>query len=172
MYFQRGLTLLELMVTVSIIAIVVAIGAPAIMSTQKTMQLKGAVESSYFAFQHSRSAAISAGSDVTVSMESGSNWCIGISDNGDCDCQTLNSCTINGVEQLVKSSDFKLVSMQELNFGVNSAAAFDGIRGLAVGSAGSMILSDGSNKAKLILSNMGRIRICMDEGELGRYSSC
>jgi prepilin-type N-terminal cleavage/methylation domain-containing protein len=172
MYFQRGLTLLELMLTVSIIAIVVAISAPAILNTQKTMQLKGAVEASYFAFQHARSAAISAGSDVTVSITSGSNWCMGISDNGDCDCTTLNSCTINGVEQLVKSSDFKLVSMQDLSFGVDNTAVFDGIRGLSVGNAGSTVLSDGSNDAKLILSNMGRIRICMTEGALGRYSSC
>lgn len=172
MYFQRGLTLLELMVTVSIIAIVVSIGAPAVLNTQKTMQLKGAIEASYFAFQHARSAAISAGADVTVSITSGTDWCVGISDGGDCDCNILNSCTINGVEQLVKSSDFSPVSMQNLSFGASSTAVFDGVRGLSIGNAGSTVFTDGSNDAKLILSNMGRARICMAVGELGRYSSC
>jgi prepilin-type N-terminal cleavage/methylation domain-containing protein len=172
MYFQRGLTLLELMVTVSIIAIVVLIGAPAVKNTQKTMQLKGAVEASYFAFQHARSAAISAGADVTVSITSGTNWCVGISDGGDCDCNTLNACTLNGVEQLVKSTDFSHVSMQSLSFGAANTAVFDGVRGLSIGSAGSTVFTDGSNDAKLILSNMGRVRICITEGDLGSYSPC
>ena len=172
MYFQRGFTLLELMVTVSIIAIVVTIGAPAVLSTQKSMQLKGAIEASYFSFQYARSAAITAGADVTVSMTSGTDWCVGVSDGGDCDCNTLNSCTINGVEQLVKSSDFKLVTMQNISFGVTNTAVFDGVRGLSIGSAGSTVFSDGNNEARLILSNMGRIRICMAAGELGRYSLC
>lgn len=172
MYIQRGFTLLELMVTVSIIAIVVSIGAPAVMNTQKTMQLKGATEASYFAFQYARSAAVSAGTDVTVSLTSGTDWCVGISDGGDCDCNTLNSCTINGVEQLVKSSDFSLVTMQNISFGATSTAVFDGVRGLSIGSAGSTVFSDGSNDAKLVLSNMGRIRICMAAGDLGRYSLC
>jgi prepilin peptidase dependent protein A/type IV fimbrial biogenesis protein FimT len=172
MYFQRGLSLLELMVTVSIIAIVVSIGAPAVLKTQKTMQLKGAVETSYFAFQQARSSAISSASDVTVSITAGTNWCVAISDGGDCDCNTLNSCTINGVEQIIKARDFHMVTMEELSFGASSSADFDGVRGLSIGSAGSTIFSDGTNKAKLVLSNMGRARICMDEGNLGSYSAC
>jgi len=172
MYFQRGLTLLELMVTVSIIAIVVSIGVPAVKNTQKTMQLKGAIEASYFAFQHARSAAISAGADVSVSITSGTNWCVGISDVGDCDCNVLNACTLNGVEQLVKSSDFSYISMEALSFGVDRLAVFDGVRGLSIGSAGSTVFTDGSNDAKLILSNMGRVRICITQGDVGRYSSC
>lgn len=171
-YFQRGLTLLELLVTIAIIGIVVMIGAPSIIEAQKSLQLKGALQSSYFVFQQARSEAISAGADVTVSLTDGANWCVGISDTGDCDCAVVNSCTINGVEQIVKGSDFNRVAMQELNFGVNSIATFDGVRGLSVGSVGSTVFTDGTNEARLALSNTGRAKICMETGALGAYSAC
>ncbi|MGS2720300.1 GspH/FimT family pseudopilin [Paraglaciecola aestuariivivens] len=171
-YFQQGLTLLELLVTIAIISIVVAIGAPSIMQVQKSLQLKGAVQTSYFAFQQARSEAISAGADVTVSLTSGTNWCIGISDSGDCDCNQVNACTINGVEQIVKGSDFNQVSMQDLNFGADSIATFDGVLGFSVGSLGSTVFTDGSNEVKLNLNNMGRASICVQAGSVGNYSAC
>jgi prepilin-type N-terminal cleavage/methylation domain-containing protein len=172
MNYQKGLTLFELMIAVSIIAILVTVGVPSFLNIKKSIQLKGAIESSYFAFQHARSVAVSSGREVTLSIIPGESWCIGMSATGDCDCSLLNSCTINGREQLVKYRDFGQIKMPDSNFGVNSTARFDGVRGLSVGSAGSAVFSDGSNQAKLILSNMGRIRICVTEGHLGSYSPC
>ena len=172
MYYQKGLTLLELLVTIAIIGIVITIGAPSMLETQKSIKLKGAVEVNYFAFQQARSEAISAGADVTLSFTAGTNWCVAISDVGDCDCNTANACTINGVEQIVKANDFTNITMENLNFGADSIATFDGIRGLSLGSAGSTVLSDGTNEARLVLSNMGRARICMQAGTLGNYAAC
>lgn len=142
------------------------------LETQRSLKLKGAVEVTYFAFQQARVEAISAGADVTLSITEGTNWCVAISDAGDCDCNIVNSCTINGVEQIVNASDFNHVTMQDLNFGANSIATFDGVRGMSVGSAGSTVFSDGTREARLILSNMGRARICMQAGSLGSYAAC
>ena len=50
MYFQRGISLLEMMITVSIVAIVVAIGAPSVVSMQRSLQLKGALENTILLF--------------------------------------------------------------------------------------------------------------------------
>ena len=172
MYFQRGISLLELMITVSIIAIVVAIGAPSIASMQRSLQLKGALENTYFAFQNARSAAVSSGNDITVDINSGTNWCVALSDSGVCDCATANSCTIENVEQVVRASDYPLISMQDISFGANNSAIFDSIRGLAIGSAGSTVLTDGANEGKIILNNMGRIHICVQDGDIGEYAAC
>jgi prepilin peptidase dependent protein A/type IV fimbrial biogenesis protein FimT len=172
MNYQHGISLVELMVTVSIIFILVIFGGPSILASQKSLQLKAAVESSYFAFQNARAAAISSGKDISVSIIDTSNWCIGISDSGVCDCTVLNSCVIGSVEQLVIARDFKNINIQNVRFGVNNLAVYDGIRGLSIGNAGSMVFSDGVNQAKLILSNMGRVRICVAAGDVGRYLPC
>jgi Tfp pilus assembly protein FimT len=172
MNYQHGISLVELMITVSIIFILVTFGGPAILAAQKSLQLKAAVESSYFAFQGARAAAISSGKDVSVSIVDSTNWCVGISENGACDCTISHNCTISSVEQLVKAQDFGKISIQNVRFGANNSAVYDGIRGLSIGNAGSLVFSDGVNQAKLILSNMGRVRICVVAGNVGRYSPC
>ena len=172
MYFQRGVSLLEMMITVSIIAIVVATQAPSVASMQRSLQLKGALENTYFAFQHARSAAVSSGNDITVDINPGTNWCIALSDTGACDCATVNSCTVDNVEQIVRSSDYSLITMQDLNFGANNNTVFDSVQGLSLGNAGSTVLTDGTNEGRVALNNMGRSRICVQNGDIGGYQAC
>jgi Tfp pilus assembly protein FimT len=167
-----GLTLLELLITVSIITLVITLGVPSVLNAQKTMQLKGAVEVGYFAFQKARSTAISSQEDIVVALKSTPPWCIAVSDVGLCNCQVYQDCTVNGVEAKVEANDFNLIQLQDIKFGNDNAAMFDGIRGLSIGHAGSAVMSDGTNQIKLILSNMGRIRICVKSGQLGGYEPC
>jgi prepilin peptidase dependent protein A/type IV fimbrial biogenesis protein FimT len=172
MHNLSGLTLLELLITISILVLVVSIGSPAINSIQKNMQLKGAAESSYFAFQQARVAAITQSIDVSVAIHSGDNWCAALSDTGVCDCTVANECTINGVEYKVDFADYRFVSIDDVRFGVDNVAVFDANRGLAIGHAGSVVFTDGDKQLKLILSNMGRIRICAVDNRLGGYETC
>lgn len=167
-----GLTLLELLITVSIIALVLTLGVPSVLEAQKNMQLKGAAEVSYFALQKARSTAISSQKDIMVMLKSTPPWCIAVSDDGLCDCQVYQDCTVNGVESIIQSSDFNLITLQDIKFGNNNATTFDGVRGLSVGHAGSVVFSDGQNQLKLILSNMGRVRLCVNAGNIGGYASC
>jgi prepilin-type N-terminal cleavage/methylation domain-containing protein len=167
-----GLTLIELLITLAIIGIVALIGAPSMSGLQKRIQLKGAVQTSYFAFQHARSGAIAKGVELTIVINSGNKWCLALSDSGICDCELVNHCTVDGVEHLVAGKDYGLISLQEVKFGKESRAVFDPIRGLAVGHAGSVIFSDGTQQLKLILSNMGRVRICAVGSEIGGYQRC
>lgn len=167
-----GLTLLELLVTISILVLVVSLGSPAINSIQKNMQLKGAAQSSYFAFQQARATAVTKSVDITVALKSGENWCAALSDNGECDCAIPNECTIDGVEYKVDFADYRFVSIDNVTFGANSIAVFDANRGLAIGHAGSVVFTDGDKKLKLILSNMGRVRICAVDNNIGGYDPC
>lgn len=172
MHNLSGLTLLELLITISILVLVVSLGAPAINSIQKNMQLKAAAESSYFAFQQARVAAITQNIDVTVAIQPGENWCAALSDSGLCDCATTNVCTLNGVEYKVDSANYRFVSIDKVTFGVDNIAVFDSDRGMAIGHAGSVVFTDGDKQLKLILSNMGRVRICAVASSLGGYEAC
>lgn len=172
MHNLSGLTLLELLITISILVLVVTFGSPAINSIQKHMQLKAAAQNSYFAFQHARVAAITQSMDVTVALHAGQNWCAALSDTGVCDCTISNECTINGVEHKVDFADYRFVSLDSVTFGADSIAVFDADRGLAIGHAGSAVFTDGDKQLKLILSNMGRVRICAVDSPIGGYDAC
>ena len=167
-----GLTLLELLITISIIVIVVFFGVPAFTSIQKNIQLKGAAESSYFAFQQARVAAISKNIDITVALRSGEDWCAAISDKGVCDCNIQDACTMDGIEYKVAHDDYRFVSLDKVTFGADNIAVFDANRGLSIGHAGSAIFSDGTEQLKLILSNMGRVRICSVANGFSGYDPC
>lgn len=172
MHNLSGLTLLELLITVSILVLLMSLGAPAINSIQKNLQLKGAAQSSYFAFQQARVAAITKNIDVTVAIHSGENWCLALSDSGVCDCVIAYECTLDGVEYEVDFSDYRFVSIDNVTFGVDDVAVFDANRGLAIGHAGSIVFTDGSKQIKLILSNMGRVRICGVSSNNAGYVPC
>ncbi|MDM7860813.1 GspH/FimT family protein [Alteromonas sp. ASW11-36] len=172
MYNSKGLTLLELVLVVAIIALVVTLGAPSIINAQRVMAHKGAVESSYFILQSARSQAISINNDVTVQFNAAAPWCIGVSDAGNCDCAVANSCVVNGVERVLSGEDFNNIVLQEINFGGNAFTIYDGQRGMAVNNSGSFVLSDGAAEARLTLSEIGRLTVCMEAGDLGAYPAC
>ena len=167
-----GLTLLECLITIAIIVLLMSLVSPAIISIQKHMQLKGAAQSSYFAFQQARGAAITKNIDVTVAIRPGKHWCAALSDKGVCDCTTANECSLDGVEYKVDFTDYRFVSIDKVTFGEDHIAVFDANRGLAVGHAGTVVFTDGDKQLKLILSNMGRVRICAIGSRLGGFEAC
>ncbi|MDU0356081.1 prepilin peptidase dependent protein A [Paraglaciecola aquimarina] len=172
MFTWRGLTILELLFTISITLILLGIGAPAFHSVQRNIQLKSVVENLYYSLQKSRAVAISRQVPVTTSFTKGKAWCVGTSDLGICDCNIVDSCTVNGVEQRLYAGDYSFITLTDIRFGKDNIAVFDGVRGLAVGHAGSVIFSDGVRQLKLILSNMGRVRICAIDKDIGGYKAC
>ncbi|WP_026376981.1 GspH/FimT family pseudopilin [Aestuariibacter salexigens] len=171
-YKHKGMSILEMMIVVSIIALVVVLGGPTIVESQRIMRHKGAVETAYFTLQSARAGAISRAANTTINFETEDPWCIGVSDVGVCDCQTLDSCTVDGVEQIIQQSDYNGITLQEINFGGNDFMVFDGQRGLALGNAGSFVFSDGNVEARIEVSTLGRVRICTEEGNLGNYPAC
>lgn len=135
-------------------------------------KLRGAVEGAYFFLQQAKSEAVTQATDITVDMVAGDSWCLGISDAGSCSCNISASCTVNGVEMVFNYLEYPEVSMSDLTFGIDDQTVFDSIRGISSGNSGSFILSNTDIQAKVLLSNMGRARICVVSGTLGNYPSC
>ncbi|MEP4891437.1 MAG: GspH/FimT family pseudopilin [Aliiglaciecola sp.] len=170
--FLPGFTILEVMVVLSIIALLSAVGAPSIMQTLRHQQLKGSLQTSYFLLQQAKSTAITQNKQVTVQFEKGENWCIALSDSGPCDCQLHATCKVDEIEYRVSADDYPNVLFSDITMGKNQAIIFDGVRGTAIGNAGSGVFSNGNEAAKLIVSNLGRVRICMQHGHLGAFQAC
>ncbi|WP_028767530.1 GspH/FimT family pseudopilin [Shewanella fidelis] len=98
---QSGFTLVELMVTIAVAAILLTVGMPSLTSMYDGYRAESNIRSIQQAIQFARNHALSYGTRITIcplsSTSCGSNWIGGFSvfvDNG-----TLN--TIDGTDQLL-----------------------------------------------------------------------
>ena len=172
MKLYQGMSLLELMVVISISMILMAIGVPSLLGSKQQLHVKQAAQASYFLLQHARASAIASGQSMFVSINSSQAWCLGINASTPCDCQIVDSCTLFGVGAGIQHIDFSDVRLSQLRFGQNESAVFDGARGLAMGNSGSVVFASGVDELKLIVSNMGRMRLCVQAGEIQAYGQC
>lgn len=156
-----GFTLVELMVTVAIIGILASIAVPSYQDMIERNRLKEAVESLKSDMMFARTEAIKRSAIINVAIdENGSDWCYGINDdNTACACGTAGDCGIKAVA----GNQFQGTSV-DADFSTN----FNFRRGTA--GNGTVIISSANYAARVIVSTMGRIRVC--SSDLGGYSAC
>lgn len=158
---QRGLTLIELMATLAVAMLLVAVGMPDIGAISDKRHLKGTVESIQQDLRLARAEAVKRNQKVYVAFKgSGSNWCYGINAGATCDCTIANNCAVDNVERVRNSTDLGqgAVSLLATTFS-GADTRFDPVHGTA--DAGSVKLQSAQGvDVKVIVSPMGRIRAC------------
>jgi type IV fimbrial biogenesis protein FimT len=140
-----GFTLIELMITMVIIAIGVSLAMPTFVAVMEKRRLVSAAEEvvSFMAF--ARSEAIKRNKKVSVSWYTpgghNSNWCIGASLSpkaSPCDCTETNSahvdfCSIDSVAYRLVQTDFVNMGDEFIHMRPNASSfAFDPVRGIVV----------------------------------------
>ncbi len=160
---NSGFTLVELMVTIAVLAILVAIGIPSFQSTLDKRRLTGAAEQLYADLQYARSEAIKRNANVLVSLKpakdvTSATWCYGIS-TATCDCSTGTTCQLDGVTKIVNQDGFRGVTLMH-NF-TGDRLTLNSQRGTAT--QGTISLSASVGTVQVIVSSLGRMRICSDD---------
>lgn len=141
----------------------------------KSSRIQGAVQDTYALLQYARSDALRTGEDrFVVWDENGGNWCAAVAAANDCDCLT-EDCSIDGVLRQINSTDYQNVNFSSTFTG--DYTRFDGLRGLAEGHAGTVSyqIMDGAAvdyESRVVVSVLGRIRLCSATGSSGGYSPC
>ena len=164
----QGFTVIELMVTLFISAIVVAIAAPLFMDMQHNMHVKSAAEKFAHTIQLVHSEAIKRHADFHLSYQSGTNWCFGLDDTAPCDCSVANDCQVDSVEVVSKASDFNKVTLNLTGFTGNDIM-IEGVRGL-VSNVGSAAFAISGKTVQVAVNAMGRVSMCSNT--ITGYSSC
>lgn len=156
---QRGFTLIELMVTVAIMAILAAIAYPSFTDLIERNRLKGATEGLFADLQFAKAEAIKRNQDVTLTATTGTSWKYDI---------TLPDAT---VLKSVKAADVRGVT---LSAATNAGkTVFKPVRSTADAASFTMQRdSDTSQTMKVKVSDLGRILICSDSSAVLGYKSC
>jgi len=175
---QKGFTLIELLITVVIMGILVSLAAPSMFQILEGRKLKGATENLFADLMFAKTETIKRNNKVILSFTAGTNWCYGLSEDTGCNCATSSpACTIDGIEKIVTSDGYGDTSIAFSFFGgTTTETGFEPLRGFAENASGatsngSVKFTNGGREAVVMLSTLGRVRICSDTG-FGGYKSC
>ncbi len=170
---MRGLTLMELMVTVAIMAILIVLVVPSFNSFLARGRLTGAAEALAQDLQLARSEAMRRNTEVRFSFSPGGTWCYGsVAAGTACTCTTLNSCTLRQVD----GGAYPGVTMSAPSFPSNTTT-FTPRLGMANAgtvefthpNAGTLRVSLGVEEEP---DSASQVHVCSTSGRLGHHPAC
>ena len=171
----KGFTLVELIVTVAVLAIIASVAIPAYQGLIQKQRLVAAAEAARSHLLFAKSEAIKTGSpsQLFIRISTGSSpWCLGISSsNATCDCNLDGSCTFGLVstERNLSGSEFSGISASSSL----THLEIDSIRGgmNAVTGQEITLTSTGGEQLSIDVDTLGQVRICRP-GDFGKFDPC
>lgn len=164
---NKGFTVIELMVSVAIVGILIAVAAPNMSSYWHEGRLVSATEAIYSQIQLARSVALAKNEDVDVRFPAtGAGWCMGITENDTASC-TCGSCSITGMpDKVLISNDYPNTEVTVSN----GVSTFTMPRGVVTGAGNVVVKLSSGEQATINLSILGRVSVC--SSDLNQYKDC
>ncbi|HSO83286.1 GspH/FimT family pseudopilin [Thiocapsa sp.] len=189
-----GFTLLELMITLSVLAILASLGVPAMQDMLERNRLKSAAQALAEDLQWLRGEAIRRNRDLHLVFDDGTPWCYGITERTDCDCQltdpnagdacTLSPPTADAVPLMKRVGSADLGRISATTTLSQGLTGFEPRRGTTIrmgsGAAGSELNGNGNvtfstpngDQLRIILSVLGRVRLCSPNQSVPGFREC
>jgi type IV fimbrial biogenesis protein FimT len=185
-----GMTLIEIMVTISIAAILLAIGIPSFQDMIERGRVKALTEAVYSELQNAKGLALkgrqSESSDVRVTFKpatAGTDACFGMMRGGQgtsCDCtKNIDLDNLDGDECLIDGAEKRVVINGDTFPGAELAdsgditVVFDSIRGTATNNSITVQASTNeSTQLRVRVSRLGNISICSPDNSVVGYDGC
>lgn len=166
-----GLSLIELLITMSLLAILLAIGIPSFQGSQERARLRNSAEAVYSLLQFARSEAIKQYRDLFVVVSTGEagpagdGWCLAIANDRDCDCSVVGA----GACQYGGGADRQAHSLSSEGFpGValaSNRASYRFERKLGKCTTPGTLRLGGADASRINIrvSSLGRVALCSDD---------
>jgi prepilin-type N-terminal cleavage/methylation domain-containing protein len=161
---HRGFTLVELLVTLAVLALLAGVAAPAMARFLDQARLRAATQTLAQELRLARNHALTHQSSVHFSLsERGPGWCYGWRDNSACRCASdvaPLACQTSADGQLHRqtSADFPAVQLSGGRGATGRRVIFSALRGTATGTA--FVLRNRYAETRVIVSPLGRVRSC------------
>ncbi len=163
-----GYSLLELLITVSVLGILVAGAGNGLGDTMARKQLAKAAQAVEQELQLARRESAKRDTNLVVSFATGASWCLG-TDVAACDCTTAADC---GVGEVSATAFSDAVSMSAASFSGVPSVTMDRIR-RTVSSSGTVDLQTTSGRdLRVEVLATGRTRLCSPSDNMTGYPSC
>ncbi|SEG76938.1 GspH/FimT family pseudopilin [Marinobacterium lutimaris] len=163
---QQGVTFIELLISIAVLAILVALAAPYFGNYIERQRLVGATEALHGQIQQAKRAAISNNKTIFFNVTTGQAW---VSVYGD---QNPPASQVNGEPVLTVSAD-EYPTIEVSNAGSNATVSFEkpglGTAGTIV-SDGLRIESPSAWQVVVSVSSVGQVEICSDD--VSQYPAC
>lgn len=162
----KGLTLIELMVTVAILAIILAIALPSFTDFIDRSRMQGAVDSVVADIGFAKTEAARRNSTVYVKFGTGSGSCYAVGEAPDCACGT---CNIKKVTTTDFANQYKSVQISLADdFSISSRNGELSLTAPKV----QFSSTSTSRVARVQLTKLGFAKVCMVSGELSGLPAC
>jgi type IV fimbrial biogenesis protein FimT len=157
----RGLTLLEMMVALAIVALLTTLALPSFASIMSRHRLKAAAEQLSMDLAELRLLAAQRGQPLHLNLNSGAQWCYALAVAAGCDCRVPQGCQL----KTVRAQDHPGVTLlpgQDLRIDPQP------------GHGGGSALLQGSDGARLrvSVSPLGRPKVCAPEVAVPGFAAC
>jgi type IV fimbrial biogenesis protein FimT len=158
---SRGLTLLEMMIALAIVAVLTTLALPSVGSMMSRHRLKAAAETLSMDLAELRLLATQRGQPMHVNLSTGPQWCYALAVASGCDCRVPQGCQL----KTVRAQDHPGVTLLE-----GQDLRIDPQPGQGGGSA----LLQGSDGARLRvgLSPLGRPKVCAPDAAVPGFAAC
>ena len=157
----RGLTLIELMVTLTVIAIVLLIAVPSFVEFLARRRVEGVAQELSTDLQYARSLAVNNRIEVTLNRTSTTQY-------------EITGTVIEGSTTVVRS--FKALQLNGATLSGSSSVGYEPHRGTrsTAGADPAITVAAGGTSATLRVSvtPMGQAQICSPDATMGGYPAC
>ncbi len=161
----QGLTLIEVMIAVAILAIAASISIPMFMHFGEVSRTKLAAETFYNDVTRARSEALKNNANTAISIITGANWCYGATTAASCDCNSAGACNLGQV----RSTNYKGAIDALTATDITTLITFDGERGFAQPS-GTVTFTSGAGAISVVVTPAGSAQVC--SSDFGDYQPC
>ncbi len=176
---QTGFTLLELMLTLTVLGVLMTLAAPSMQEMLARNRLKSAAHALAEDLQWTRGEAIRRNTELYVTFNP-ATWCYGVSVTKGCDCRlsdpaASSACTLptdgEAILRTVAGVDFPGIAVSATFTGAPPETSFKPRRVTATG--GSMTFTSGQGtQLRVVLSLLGRVRVCSPAKSVPGYPAC
>lgn len=158
----RGLTLIELMIGIAVLAVLATLAAPPLAERVARQRLASAAETLAMDLAEARLEAVSSGQPLHLVFGRGADWCWAVARSAGCGCATAQPCQLKR-EQAGDWPGLSLQAPPDIGFepgGTPAEGAQVQLRGVG-----------GAHELTVALTPLGRARICTGTGLPG-YAGC